>query len=153
MTLIEALMNSFPGAQLPQNFMGTVQLAKAAARHPIDTAKSLKIDPSTGALIYNDPSIDSPAAAMGQLVAVKPGVSNDPDVLKHELRHVSQSAALGPAYLPTALVESLMSKYGEGALENDAIRHATPQALPELVPNDPNKDSLMRKYLLSVLGK
>ena len=44
------------------------------------------------------------------------------------MRHVRQSDALGPLYLPAAIGETAGLDYGAGSLERDAIQHATPQS-------------------------
>ena len=54
----------------------------------------------SGEIQYDNPSLDSPAAAMGSFVQTLPG--GDSDVLTHELEHVKQSDVLGPAFLPMA---------------------------------------------------
>jgi hypothetical protein len=146
------VMQSFPGTTLPQNFIGTVQLLRALAQHPIDTTSSLRIDPANRAILYDSPNLKSPAAAMGSFVQVNPAMGRDPETLKHELRHVQQSDLTGPAYLPGAISEWLggEEKYGAGPLENDAIRHATPQAADLLKRGNPN--DVRRALLLALLG-
>jgi len=103
--------------------MGVVQLLKNAAS---GNARNLRTG-SGGELIYDNPSLDTPAAAMGSVVQTLPG-AGDPDVLKHEMRHVAQSNLLGPTYLPLAIGEAVGANYGAGSLERDAIQHATPQS-------------------------
>lgn len=111
------------GATAPQEILGLLQLIKARmmAGKPLNTS----LGPQ-GEVMYEDPGLDTPAAAMGSFVSTTPG-GGDPDVLKHEMRHVAQSDALGPLYLPAAISEQFAS-YGGGPMERDAIRHATPQS-------------------------
>jgi hypothetical protein len=110
------------GLTAPQEFLGGLGLLKDAVRGRV---KNLRLG-SKGEIMYDNSALDTPAAAMGSFVQTSPG-SGDADVLKHELRHVSQSDVLGPAYMPAAVAE-VMQEYGSGPLERDAIQHATPQS-------------------------
>lgn len=110
------------GMTAPQEFLGGLGLLKNAVR---GRAKNVRLGPE-GQILYDNPKLDTPAAAMGSFVQTSPG-SGDADVLKHEMRHVSQSDVLGPAYLPAAFAE-VAQEYGSGPLERDAIQHATPQS-------------------------
>lgn len=111
------------GGTAPQELLGGLGLLKAAVR---GKAKNLRLG-DQGEIIYDQTDLDSPAAAMGSFVQTLPG-ADDPDVLKHEMRHVRQSDLLGPLYLPAAISETVGAPYGGGSLERDAITHATPQS-------------------------
>lgn len=76
-----------------------------------------------GAIVAEDPTLDTPAAATGRVVLTRPDF--DPGDLAHELRHVKQSNLLGPAALPASILEA-MGKYGSGPLERDAMRASQP---------------------------
>lgn len=111
------------GPTAPQELLGGLGLLKAAVR---GKAKNLRLG-QEGEVIYDQTDLDSPAAAMGSFVQTLPN-AGDPDVLKHEMRHVKQSDRLGPLYLPAAVSETAFAPYGGGSLERDAIQHATPQS-------------------------
>lgn len=119
----ERLVKAGSGWTAPQEGWGALQLAKAL----MTGGGNMRIGDS-GEVMYDDPNLDTPAAAIGSFVATQPGSSNDPDVLKHELRHVAQSDLLGPSYVPLALGEAVATDYGSGALERDAIKHTTPNS-------------------------
>jgi hypothetical protein len=107
----------------PQDIVGLAKLLGLAVRQ----RGMPKMRTEGGAVIAEDPELDTPAAQLGgRYVAVGPSSAQDPDVLKHELRHVGQSRALGPAALPLSLMESLGGEYGTGPLERDAMRNVTP---------------------------
>lgn len=131
-----------------QELLGGLGLLTNAVR---GRAKNLRLGPN-GEILYDNPKLDTPAAAMGSFVQTSPG-SGDADVLKHELRHVAQSDVMGPAYLPGAIAE-VMQEYGSGPMERDAIRHATPQS--EMLregssmnkgSNSPGTEALLRMVL------
>ncbi len=124
--LLSHLLMTMAGVE-PQNLVGALQYGKSLVRHPITTVSSTHVSPEGDAVMYSNPDLDSPAAAMGNFVQTGPGSASDPDVLKHEMRHVSQSDVLGPAYLPAAVVENFV-KYGAGPLERDAMMTATPNS-------------------------
>ncbi len=125
--LLQALkraVTATTGWTAPQEAWGALQLAKAGVQGNV---KNMRLGPH-GEVMYDDAGLDTPAAATGSFVATNPASGNDPDVLKHELRHVGQSDTLGPLYVPEALREAVVSNYGSGGLERDAIQHATPQS-------------------------
>lgn len=138
------------GLTAPQEFLGGLGLLKDAVRGRV---KNLRLGPE-GEVMYDNPGLDTPAAAMGSFVQTSPG-SGDADVLKHEMRHVRQSDILGPAYLPAAFAE-VAQEYGSGPLERDAIRHATPQSEMLREGSSMNKGANapgFQKFLEMVLGQ
>jgi hypothetical protein len=125
------------GFTSPQEAMGGIQLIKNAL---MGKAGNVRLGPQ-GEILYDVSDLDTPAAAMGSFVQTSPTSASDPDVLKHELRHVAQSDLLGPAYLPAAIGETLLTDYGSGALERDAIKTTTPNAEMLRVGSSMNKGS------------
>lgn len=48
-----------------------------------------------------------------------------PEEMRHERRHIEQSEALGPAYLPIMLA-SMLANYEQRPLEREAFQHEQP---------------------------
>ena len=118
------------GFTAPQEIMGSLGLLKEIfskmSPKNANTPLNLRLGPG-GEIMYDSPSMPDSAAAMGSFIRTSPSASNDPDILKHEMRHVAQSDALGPAFLPLGIAE-MLSNYSSRPLERDAIEHATPQS-------------------------
>jgi len=116
------------GPTAPQEAVGLIGLLKNAAT---GNASNMRLGPE-GEVMYDAKDPAAAASAMGSFVQTDPsGTANDPDVLKHEMRHVRQSDVLGPLFMPAAIREGVMGargKYGAGPMERDAIQHATPQS-------------------------
>ena len=145
------LGSAMVGWTAPQEGWGALQLAKALATG----GGNVRLG-DRGEVMYDDPNLDTPAAAIGSFVATQPGSSNDPDVLKHELRHVDQSDKLGPAYIPAALGEAMFTDYGSGALERDAMKHTTPNAemlRPGASMNKGEQNPLLQRLLEMLIPK
>lgn len=111
------------GYTAAQELLGGLGLAKDAIT---GNASNFRLGPNAE-VMYDSRDPNAAASAMGSFVKTDPGSGGDPDVLKHEMRHVGQSDVLGPAFLPGAIVEQL-GEYGAGPLERDAISYATPQS-------------------------
>jgi hypothetical protein len=116
-------LSAASGFTAPQEWIGGIHLLKNALT---GNAKNVRLG-EEGEVLYDNPSLDTPAAAMGSFMQTVPG-GGDPDVLKHELEHVRQSDALGPAFMPAAIYEALGTEYGSGPMERGAIEYATPQS-------------------------
>lgn len=139
------------GGTAPQEGWGAIQLIKALATK----GGNVHLGPN-GEIMYTDPNLDTPAAAIGSFVATNPAMGNDPDTLKHELRHVAQSDLLGPAYIPAAIGEAIGTDYGSGALERDAIGHANPTSemlRPGASMNKGEQNPLLQSVLKKFLGQ
>ena len=110
-----------------QELLGGLGLAKDAIT---GNASNFRLGPNAE-IMYDSRDPNAAASAMGSFVKTDPGAS-DPEVTKHELRHVAQSDALGPAFLlgaiPEAVSNAALGTYGGLPLERDAISHATPQS-------------------------
>lgn len=111
------------GYTAAQELLGGLGLAKDAVT---GNASNFRLGPNAE-VMYDSRDPNAAASAMGSFVKTDPGSGGDADLLKHEMRHVAQSDALGPLYLPAAISEQFAS-YGGGPMERDAIRHATPQS-------------------------
>lgn len=118
--------SALTGATAPQEFLGGLGLAKDAVT---GNASNFRLGPN-GEVMYDARDPNAAASAMGSFVKTDPG-AGDPEVVKHEMRHVAQSDLLGPAFVPAALAEgaaNAFGTYGGLPLERDAISHATPQS-------------------------
>jgi hypothetical protein len=111
------------GGTAAQEWLGGLGLVKNAVT---GNASNLRLGPNAE-VMYDSADPNAAASAMGSFVRTNPGSGADADVLKHEMRHVAQSDALGPLFLPGAISEQF-ADYGAGPMEGDAIRHATPQS-------------------------
>lgn len=112
------------GYTAAQELLGGLGLAKDAVT---GNASNFRLGPNAE-VMYDSRDPNAAASAMGSFVKTDPGSGGDADLLKHEMRHVGQSDVTGPAFLPAAFIENLMTEYGAGPLERDAISHATPQS-------------------------
>lgn len=115
------------GLTAGQELLGGLGLAKDVVT---GNASNFRLGPN-GEVMYDSRDPNAAASAMGSFIKTDPG-AGDPEVLKHEMRHVAQSDLLGPAFLPAAMVEGMsngvLGTYGGLPLERDAISHATPQS-------------------------
>lgn len=152
MHLAKRTTTALMGPTAPQEALGAISLVKAL----MSGGGNVRLGPK-GEVLFDNPKLDTPAAAMGSFVQTQPGASSsDPDVLRHELRHVAQSDVLGPAYMPAAIGETLLTDYGSGALERDAMQYTTPNAemlRPGASMNKGEQNPLLQALLRRALGK
>jgi hypothetical protein len=78
-----------------------------------------------GTFLFESQNPQAVPRALGSSIIA--GQQPDPTELAHELRHVGQSRALGPAFIPASLLGGDL-----GALEEDAYQATEPPGSPAL---------------------
>ena len=120
-------LSAASGQTAPQEWLGLLGFAKNAVTGNVS---NMRLGPE-GEVMYDARDPNAAASAMGSFVQTDPTQAGDTDVLAHEMRHVRQSDALGPLFMPGVISEQFANAttgYGAGPMERDAISHATPQS-------------------------